>query len=95
MGSNLGNLVTWRSRRWLLFDRHDLQLRQDLVDEVGDLGAATVAALLGIAELQVADEDVGQHGPQPFSDILDNKFNKLATETLFSRLVGYRAVVCK
>ena len=78
MGSNL---ITWRSRRWLLFDRHDLQLRQDLVDEVGDLGAATVAALLGIAELQVADEDVGQHGPQPFSDILDNKFNKLAIES--------------
>ena len=49
---------------------HDFKFGQNFVDEVTDFRASTVAALVAVAKLHVAEEDVGQHRPQSLADIL-------------------------
>ena len=63
---------TW-SCGLLRLDCHDFKLRQNLVDKVDNFRASIVAALaanVGVPELHVAEEDVGQHGTKPLADIL-------------------------
>jgi hypothetical protein len=50
---NFYNTDTWRRVGGFRLDGHDFQLRQDLVDEVGNFRASGVAALLVVAELLV------------------------------------------